>query len=41
MGEMQIPGEFGNYKGAFLALLIIFERIILMIIDKLVVAIRC
>lgn len=40
-GWMQIVGEFGNYKEAFLALLIIFERIILMIIDKWVVAIRC
>ncbi len=41
MGEMQIASEFGNYKEAFLALLIIFERIILMIIHKWVVASRC
>ncbi len=38
---MQIANEFGNYKGAFLALLIIFKRIILMIINKWVVAIKC
>jgi hypothetical protein len=38
MGEMQIAGEFGDYKRAFLALLIILKRIILMIIDKGVVA---